>query len=261
MIKGVIILRHTGFCGQKTIRQNRVKQVNHLSFSEDTLSGFTIIELLLAIFILAIMFTAIFGGLNDFFGNIPVVTQKGELYEMGCRCMKRISLDLWGIHVTADKTYAPPDLNGPSDRCRILGGNRYNNTYGTHFLRFSSNEHVALDNSPEVGISEIVYYRYESREGEVVLKRSDRLYRKKRFHMDENDPVICEAVEKLKFTFYDTEGNEYDTWDSDSKEFDYATPAAVGILLKLHKKAGIHSFQTKIALPVTRNAKNEDEAI
>jgi general secretion pathway protein J len=79
--------------------------------------------------------------------------------------------------------------------------------------------------------------------------------------MDENDPVICEAVEKLKFTFYDTEGNEYDTWDSDSKEFDYATPAAVGILLKLHKKAGIHSFQTKIALPVTRNAKNEDEAI
>ncbi len=258
MIKVVTTLRLTGFCVQETIKRHSVKPDKFQSSSNHTILGFTLIELLLAIFILSIMLTTVFGGLNHLFGNIPSVTQKGALYEMGSRFMKRISLDLRGIHVTANEIYEPPDLNGSSDPYLILGGNRYDGTYGTNFLRFSSSEHVALDNTPDLGISEIVYYLHEIRKGEFVLRRSDRLYRKAHHRMNKNDPVVCKAVEALRFTFYDRNGKEYDHWDSDSEAFDYAIPAAVGIFLKLHGKAGSHSFQTTVALSVTRGAWNKD---
>jgi general secretion pathway protein J len=57
----------------------------------------------------------------------------------------------------------------------------------------------------------------------------------------------------LSFKFYDKDGIEFDVWDSDSDEFGYATPKAIGIKLELANRAASQTFETMVSLPISRD--------
>jgi general secretion pathway protein J len=50
----------------------------------------------------------------------------------------------------------------------------------------------------------------------------------------------------------DQEGNDFDYWNSDSDEFDYATPTAVDFTIELVQGGTTSFFETRVSLPVKR---------
>ncbi len=220
--------------------------------SQQPATGFTLMEVLVATAILAIVVTTILASFNSVFSTTEALDDSADIYEMAKNCMQRITLDLESIHIVQRPVYKPPEFDQPPDPYRIVG--TAEDIGGTSFadLRFASKAHVRFEKSPRDGIAEIIYYVQARDDGHLKLKRADNLYPYPAFEEKGNDPVLCNYVKSLAFKFYDGEGSEYDAWDSDSDEFDYTTPQAIGIKLELANRAASHTFETMVSLPVFR---------
>ena len=215
-------------------------------------AGFTLMEVLVATAILAIVVTTILASFNSVFSTTEVLGESADIYEMAKNCMKRMALDLESIHIVQRPIYKPPELDQPPDSYRIVATT--DDAGGTGFaqIRFASRAHIRLEKRLREGIAEIVYYVQASNDGLPVLKRADNLYPYPDFEEKGSDPVLSKYVKSLAFKFYDGEGLEFDVWDSDSEEFGYATPTAIGIKLELAGKTASHTFETMVSLPLSR---------
>lgn len=216
-------------------------------------SGFTLMEILVATAILAIVVTTILVSFNSVFSTTEVLDESADIYEMAKNCLKRMALDLESIHVTQRPIYKPPELDQPPDPYRFVaipvdaGGTGF-----AQNLRFTSRAHVGFEKNPRQGIAEVIYYVKAGNDGHLMLKRADNLFPYPEFEEKGSDPVLCRYVKSLSFKFYDKEGIEFDVWDSDSDEFGYATPQAVAIKLELINKTASHTFETMVSLPISR---------
>jgi len=216
-------------------------------------AGFTLMEILVATAILAIVVTTVLASFNSVFSTTEVLDESADIYEMAKNCLKRMTLDLESVHVTQRPIYKPPELDQPPDPYRFVA--TASDTGGTGFaqnLRFASRAHVGFENSFREGIAEIIYYVKAADDGHLTLKRADNLYPYPEFEEKGSDPALCKYVKSLSFKFYDKDGDEFDVWDSDAEEFGYATPKAIAIKLELANKAVSHTFETMVSLPISR---------
>jgi general secretion pathway protein J len=219
-------------------------------------SGFTLLEILIAIFIFAILVTTIFGSYNSVFTGAEEINQGVISYEMARNCLNRMIFDLESIHLSLPPQYTPPDFNGTPDPYRIVGD--INNIENQSFpkLRFTSTAHVSFGGKTESHIAEIIYYVQATDDDNYLLRRADNLYPYEEIEENSGDPVLCENLKSLTFKYYDREGTEYDLWDSDTEDFGYATPAAIGITLELVGATGSLWFETMVTLPIYREKKD-----
>lgn len=205
----------------------------------------------MAIFILAIVLTAVLGSFNAVFIKAGVIESSGYDFEMAKTCLNRMIDDLMSIHVTLPPAYTPPDMDGPFDPYRVeselTGGAELS------MLRFTSLAHLMLNRDPRRGVAEIVYYTTESDDGRIVLRRADSLYPYETDEERAGDPVLCEKIKSLKFTFYDDEGETHDTWNSEDEAFGYATPLSVGIEVTFSDDTAVPMQQTLVKLPLHRS--------
>ncbi|NJL59202.1 MAG: prepilin-type N-terminal cleavage/methylation domain-containing protein, partial [Desulfobacteraceae bacterium] len=81
-------------------------------------NGFTLIEILIAIFIFAIIVTTIFGSFNAVFSHSAAIREGTEIYEMARNCIDRMMTDLEAIYFPME--YEPKEL-GEKDPDRIEG--------------------------------------------------------------------------------------------------------------------------------------------
>ncbi|MDP2645850.1 MAG: type II secretion system protein GspJ [Desulfobacterales bacterium] len=222
-------------------------------------AGFTLLEILIAMFIFAVIVTTIFGSYRAVFSTIGPMNEGIKTYEMALNGLNRISVDLQSMVIAWPPRYTVPDFNSRPDPYRIQGDTEH--TGGTDFprLRFTSLAHISFQNKPEEDIAEIVYYvRPSGEDTTFVIKRSDRLepYPTSDEKGEEsNDPVLSEQVKSLTFKYYDHNGAVHERWDSESHEFEYATPVAIDITLELEDKGGTHLFHTIVKLPLVRKPK------
>ncbi len=219
-------------------------------------SGFTLLEILLAIFIFSIIVTIIFASYNSVFVDAETSDQGIASHEMAKNCLNRMIVDLESIHISSYPEYEPPDFDDPPDPFRIEGGE--DSVEGTRFprLRFTSLAHVPFRGKTQKGLAEIIYYVAAADEGRFVLKRSDNLLAFPPLAQKASDPVLCEGVRSLEFKYYDADGETYDYWDSDKKEFGYATPAGVAVKLGLDSGSSLLIFETVIKPKVFRKRKD-----
>jgi general secretion pathway protein J len=223
------------------------------AISQQPDKGFTLMEILVATAILAIVVTTVLASFNSVFSTTEVLDESADIYEMAKNCLKRMTLDLESIHVSQRPLYKPPEFDQPPDPYRIVASAE--NIGGTGFaktLRFASRAHVGFEKSPRKGIAEVIYYVKAGDNGQLTLKRVDNLYPYPEFEEKGSDPTLCKYVKSLSFKFYDKEGIEFDIWDSDSDEFGYATPTAIAIKLELANSKVSHAFETMVALPISR---------
>ena len=89
-------------------------------------------------------------------------------------------------------------------------------------------------------------------DGQAVLRRADHLYPYPQFEDNPGDPILCENVKSLAFKYYDAEGTESEEWNSDSGDYDHATPEAIGIQLEIGSESESHNFETTVKLAVQR---------
>ncbi|MFH2063848.1 MAG: type II secretion system protein GspJ [Pseudomonadota bacterium] len=221
-------------------------------------SGFTLLEILLAIFIFGIMITTLFGSFNQILGSVGVIEENLAFNEMAKTCLDRMILDMKGLYVTPVERYSQPEINTDPDIHHLLGEESSSQHKDFPKLRFTSASHIAFGKKEPKGVAEIVYYVDETDDNMMVLKRSDRLYFDKPIDENNQDPVICENVKSLVFTYYDKEGEEHASWNSESSEFKYETPVSIGIRLEIGKESVSHRFQTMVQLPVYRFEKAQE---
>ncbi len=214
--------------------------------------GFTLLEILISIFIFAIVVTTVFGSYNFILSNSKTVDKAISSYQMGQNCLNRMIVDLESIHVCLPPAYSPPDFDDPPDTYRIAGDISDIDGAGFSRLRFTSLAHIPLENWLQSKVSEIVYYVQSGNENDFVLRRADNMCSDKPFEEKKSDPVLCENVKSLTFIYYNQEGSEYENWDSDLEQFGHATPVAIGIKLEIGNDSDSQLFETMVAIPVHR---------
>jgi general secretion pathway protein J len=215
-------------------------------------AGFTLMEVLVAITILAVVVTTILASFNSVFSTTEALDESADMYEMAKNCMQRLTEDLESIHISDRPLYKPPEFDQPPDPYRIVTTAGDIDGMGIAQFRFASRAHISLGKSPGKGIAEIIYYVQAGNDGDLVLKRADNLYPYPAFEERSSDPVLCKYVKSLAFKFYNADGTESDAWDSDSDEFGHATPKAIAVRLELAKKTASHAFETMVSLPIFR---------
>jgi general secretion pathway protein J len=243
-------------CAVRLLRHNHKKNKNAGRFpvldGRYRTYGFTLMEVLIAIAILAIVVTTVLASFNSVFSTTEVLDESAEIYEMAKSCLGRLTLDLEEIYIAQRPIYKPPELDQAPDPYRMVATSKDIDGTGFAQFRFTSKAHVRLEKSRREGIAEIIYYVQARDDGHPVLKRADNLYPYPAFEEKGSDPVLCKYVKSLAFKFYDNDGNEFDVWDSDSDEFGYATPQAIAVKLELARKTAVYTFETMVFLPIFR---------
>lgn len=220
--------------------------------SKKTASGFTLMEILVAVLILGVVVTTVLASFNMVFSTSETLEESAAVFDMGRTAMNRISYDLENIFILERPLYQVPKLEDPPDIYRFQGS--VDALGGTSFakLRFTSRAHVPLGSSLRDGIAEIVYYVQSDADGGLRLKRADNLYPYPRFEERSIDPVLCENVKVLAIDYIDAEGTVFDNWDSESAKFGNATPVMVAVRLEIADGNESYVFQTAVALPSGR---------
>ena len=215
--------------------------------------GFTLIEILLAISILAIVVSMVMVSFDNIFSNADHINIGSDILALGNNALDRITMDLNALYVMAYPRYTPPDFDDDPDIYRLVGQTR--NLAGEVFgwLRFTSLAHLPFNQMISEGIAEIVYYVEQTEEGQFILRRSDTLFPyPEEFEESPDDPVVCEQVREFRLTFYDQEGDELEEWDTEEYDLEFGTPRAIGIKLTIGDEESSFVFSTQVALPVHR---------
>ncbi len=216
--------------------------------------GFTLMEIMIAMFILAVVISLVFSSIDSVLGSADHVNAQSDLLEMGQSGMNRITADLNALHIMDYPRYQPPGIAEDEREAlyRIegeavsMGGHQFAK------LRFTSLAHLPLNHDAREGIAEIIYYVLGSEGDGYTLRRKDTLYPYPDFEEDENDPVVCEKLQTFEVLYFDHEGRETEDWDSQSRNVEYATPVAVAIKLAVGDNDAPMVLNTRIALPVYR---------
>ncbi len=215
-------------------------------------AGFTLLEILVSIFIFAIIMATIFGSFHSIFNTTEDLDKDIAAYETAKNSLDRMILDLQSIHVSAPPEYRKPDMDDPPDPYRIKGETVLINQSSFATLRFSGLAHISLEKDRRDGIAEIIYYIQKRNDNSFVLRRSDKLYHYGPFTEKGSDPILCENIKSLTFLYYDQDGTEQERWDSDSDDFKYATPRAIGIKIEVGESQRSIVLETTVNLPVFR---------
>jgi general secretion pathway protein J len=260
-------VRHKNACGHSTapMTENRRAQgvFFALPFSAFRLppsadarpraaAGFTLLEILVAVFILAVVVTTVLASFNMVFSTTGSLEASAAMFESGKTSLTRIVHDIENVFVLDRPIYKPPVVDGPPDPYRFQGS--VDSLGGTKIakLRFTSRAHVPLSPARRDGIAEIVYYLQTDVSGNLRLKRADHLYPYPRFEERSSDPVLCANVKSLAFEYLDADGAATDEWDSESSKFGYATPVMVAVRLEVVEGSDSYVFQTTVTLPMLR---------
>lgn len=196
-------------------------------------AAFTLLEILVAVFLFAVLISTVFASFRSIHDHTEKLQEDDRFYEAGQAALARMVLDLEGIYVLQPPLYQPPGFDAPADIYRVQGEVGFLGDNSFSKLRFTSVEHLPMNGQSTGGIAQIVYYVQQSEPAHFVLRRADQPWPYGDFEESAKDPVLCENMQSLTFKFRDAAGELHEEWDSDSQVFDYQTPRAVEIIIKL----------------------------
>ncbi len=214
--------------------------------------GFTLIEILVAIFIFSVLFTVLFGSFRTLSSSSNALGRGTIQFEMGRSCISRISSDIESTYVNMPPFFKQPDLRETADPYRWEG--KTENVDGETFsrIRFTSLSHFSFGMIHNQGVAEIVYYMDRLEDDRYVLRRSDSLFPYEEFEEKSTDPVVCTDILDFSISYFAGDGEETEEWDSESEEFDYATPRSIRVDLQIGEEETPTFFSTRIYIPVYR---------
>lgn len=223
----------------------------------DSTDGFTLLEIMVAIFIFALLITTVFGSFRAVFSSSDAVGGDVAFFSSARTCLDRIATDLTALKITDYPRYQKPEFNDPEDPLRLIGDTSEagGNDFGR--LRFTSLSHLPINGDFRQGVTRIVYYAHERSDETRVLRRSDDLYPFPDFEENNSDPILCDNLLALEFSYMDSDGDSVERWDSESADTEYATPRAVNIKLTVGEPSKPITFSTRIPLYVNRKPAEE----
>lgn len=204
--------------------------------------GFTLLELLLAISIFAIVVSMVYGAYNLTF---KVIENSQTHAKYGARArvtLERFTEDLESFHMGTSGF-----LNGESE---TVGEFRADN------LSFTSTSHLVFDkNELPVGYATISYTVEEQEDsGLLSLYRADVGFRPGVEAVDDKGFLLCDGLREVAFTYFDENGDESEDWESDQKKSsgNASIPAMVQLRIGFANDEAEDAtifFSTGIAIP------------
>ena len=227
--------------------------------SKQSRKGFTLLEVLIAMFIFAVVLSTLYVAYNGTFRNIEETESQADLYEMARIVLERMTEDLESVYMASQTKRTTGEETTEEDQStRFVGTMTEIEGRRVDSLRFASKAHIDFNSGgPYPGTAEIVYYVRENSEEEegFILYRTDRANFGQEEEQGTGGWILCDRLYAIQFTYYDEEGRAYDNWDSTEESFKDKLPSGISILLELADKTNPESplkFMTGVALPLSK---------
>jgi general secretion pathway protein J len=163
--------------------------------------------------------------------------------------------DFEQLYILQPPRYQPPVMGSIPDPYRFVGGDTASDVQGFSRIEFSSLNHARIGADQRFGVARIIYYVRPNAQQGYDLCRSDRLESGDQDINMCNDPVLLRHVTGFDIRFRDALDNEYQQWDSESDQFQYAFPSALEIKITFQQEPVAHTFNHLIRIPVQRKGK------
>lgn len=217
-------------------------------FQQPCNGGFTLVEILIAIFILSVVMATVYVSYSGILKTAHQMGEERDIYKMARASMDRMIKDLSSLQASAGSF----DLRAEK---KTLSNREF------HSIYFWSASHLVFSDIDEEGRTAAIgyYVRDDEDRKSFSLWRTDVSGSRPDSSKNmEGGFVICKNIDVFRLTFYDSEGRETDSWDSSSsKGGDNAvkTPAAVKIelfLVNANDQEKPYKFMTKVFLPAKK---------
>lgn len=214
-------------------------------------NGFTLVEILIAISILATVLTTVYAAYTGTFGLVKSNRSGNDIYSMARTAINRMAEDM-------------ESACGYRGSLEFVSGEI--ETGDLMELSFLSSSHLDFDNERSSGTAIIHYFivkddeeeKGEEDEDSYILKRRDELYHGKATEDKEGGYILCNGLQSLTYKFYDGSGVEYDSWDSGSDLTAQKNRFPAIVLIRMEfinpdNRDRPYSFMTKVFLPMAGN--------
>ncbi|MBI5179346.1 MAG: prepilin-type N-terminal cleavage/methylation domain-containing protein [Nitrospinae bacterium] len=198
-----------------------------------TTHGFTLIEILVAVFILGIIFSFIFGALTSSLASAKEATARMDIGHTGRFIAGKMASDI-----------ASASLLPMSGKGRLWGRHFMKNGKRRDEIHFTAFSRTYFTGRPQIDQSEIGYYFRIAKNGEDALMRREADVIERPVDQGGESLEISPAVEELAIR-YQLDDKWVDEWDSESVQ---VLPKAVSVECTLAD--GKHKYLfTAIARP------------
>ena len=208
--------------------------------------GFTLLELLIAIFILGIVLTTIYAAYSGTLTVIKELNDDSRAYQMARITLDRMNRDLSSLQRFGNVFVLQSEKSRIGDR-----------EFGS--LAFWSASHLTFDeDGPSSHPASIVYFVKQDKDGSFSLWRSDVAEAKPSPDRKTGGGfIICQNLQAINLKFYDEGGRDYDSWDTSSslEQQKGKPPVLVQIELMLTNGRNAekpYKFMTNVFLPVRK---------
>lgn len=223
-------------------------------------SGFTLVEILIATAILAVIVSIVF---TSYTGGMKIISEtqsQSNIYSMARIASERIKEDLESSYIGNSFSGETSD-NSQLERPFFRGEDGEIKDKRADSITFFSRSHIKFEEeSIEPDACEIKYYTLQKNEEDFLsLFRSDTHIFKGVPEKADGGFLLCDNLISLNFTYYDEQGVEYDAWDSEGDELKDRLPCMISIEMKFHNSAAPGSalkFFTSVRIPMAK-AENE----
>ncbi len=173
-----------------------------------TEAGFTLLEIILAIFILAIVMSTVYASYTGTLKIVEETRSSDYIYGMARNTMKRMIADMESISPYNGAFRFVSEEND-------MGDEDFTD------LTFLTSAHLDFFDENSSGTALVSYYVEEDGDKKgYLLKRNDILYRggkeEDEESMKKSGFVLCDSLKSVKYLFYDSGGEEYEEWDTAS---------------------------------------------
>ncbi|MEN8212073.1 MAG: prepilin-type N-terminal cleavage/methylation domain-containing protein [Thermodesulfobacteriota bacterium] len=193
--------------------------------------GFTLLEILIAISIFAVVIATIFSTFKAFIVSSEGVKADVLQIETITNVYKRISLDFESIFVLQKPRYKKPGFDSEPDPYSFTGSEENIGQKTVSSLVFSSLAHAKFGDDQRKGVAKIIYYVRENENKSLDLCRADILPPFSDEITSCTDPVLYKDISGFEVVYKDFSGDEFRYWDSEAQEFNYTFPSTVDLKL------------------------------
>ena len=220
----------------------------------DSEQGFTLMEVMLATIILAMVVSMVTMSLSGSLKVVEATRDQGDMYYRAQVALQRISEDLESAVLTDDVEFVGADTTETPDQREVI-------------VRFASMAHLVFDpEGDQDGMGHITYALVPDPDNqeEFILLRSDLLVTPQEKDVKEEVPggfLLSDRLRSVTFSYFDSSGEEHDLWDTrpdpqadaDENKLKRRLPAAVSCRLEFwldHEEEATLTFQTSVKVPV-----------
>ena len=216
--------------------------------------GFTLLELMVAIAIFAVIVSLIYPAYTGTYRNIEAAETQAEVYDMARTALIRITEDLESSYIPEESPY--PQVNDNTEF--MTGQNDYIEGKRADSIRFYSKSHIDISETPfEAGAAKIAYYPLLKEDGSISLYRSDTPGKLKWPEKNTGGWLICEGLYSVGFTYTDKNGDTYDQWDESFADAAKKLPSIINITLEFIDKEDPGkpiTFSTAVFIPLANRS-------